>query len=96
MEHQALKYLSEHGPNRPSMQKEMGLVISLRKIINTKEYNPRAKELAREVLNTIVHSTVTPGRTSRHRYFLFDLLKLILSKKQHKRSITVSFNSPKL
>ena len=70
---QALKLLSEHIPNRAVMQNEMGMVISLKKIMNTEGYHYRAKQLAKEVHNSIVPPPKRTRTPSRHRYTHYDI-----------------------
>lgn len=51
---EALKFLSELQTNRSKMREEMGMIISLRSIMNKEDYNLRARQLAKEVYQNII------------------------------------------
>ena len=51
---QALKFLSEFHPNRSKMREEIGMVISLKSIMNNEGYNAKARQIAKEVYQNII------------------------------------------
>ena len=51
---QALKFLSEFPPNRSKMREEIGMVISLKTIMHKEGYNPKARQMAKEVYQNII------------------------------------------
>ena len=51
---QALKYLSEYTPNRSKMRDEIGMVISLKTIMNKEGYNAKARQRAKEIYQNIL------------------------------------------
>jgi len=51
---QALKFLSEFQPNRSKMRDEIGMVISLKTIMNKEGYNAKVRQTAKEVYQNIL------------------------------------------
>lgn len=76
---EALKFLSEFHPNRSKMRDEIGMVISLKSIVNKEGYNAKARQLAKEVYKNIhAHVPTAPSqRTSgtTQAFFLGNLNK---------------------
>lgn len=76
---EALKLLSEYQPNRSKMRDEIGMVISLKTIMNKEGFNAKARQIAKEVYQNIitpvnVASTKKSGGTSQS-FFLGNLNK---------------------
>lgn len=76
---EALKFLSEFQPNRSKMREEIGMVISLKTIMHKEGYNPKARQMAKEVYQNIIPpvNTTSSKRTSgtSQSFFLGNLNK---------------------
>lgn len=76
---EALKFLSEFQPNRFKMREEMGMIVSLKSIMNREDCNPKARQLAKEVYLNIMPTVSVPSgkRTSgpSQSFFLGNLNK---------------------